>query len=96
MAGRRVVPQQRDTGNKGSSRRRGPQPDETNALLPGIPMLRNSERGALKKCEFLWDLTYNQHLKPQRDTPALRFGSLIHKALAAYCFSSAPEPGTSH
>jgi hypothetical protein len=47
-------------------------------------MLRNSERGTLKKCEFLWDLTYNRLLKPQTEMPALRFGSLIHQALAAY------------
>src|SRR5262249_31338558 len=47
-------------------------------------MLRTSERGAMKMCEFLWDLTYNQGLKPQYDMPALRFGSLCHKALAAW------------
>jgi hypothetical protein len=47
-------------------------------------MLRTSERTTAKKCEFLWDLTYNQRLKPHTDAPALRFGSLIHKALAAY------------
>lgn len=47
-------------------------------------MLRTSERGALKKCEFLWDLTYNRRIKPLTDMPALRYGSLIHGALAAY------------
>lgn len=36
----------------------------------------------MKMCEFLWDLTYNRRLKPYSDMPALRFGSLAHKALA--------------
>jgi hypothetical protein len=45
-------------------------------------MLRTSERGTLKRCEFLWDLTYNRQLKPLREMPALRFGSLMHMALA--------------
>jgi hypothetical protein len=47
-------------------------------------MLRTSERGSLKRCEFAWDLGFNQKLKPLIDAPALRFGSLVHKALAAY------------
>jgi hypothetical protein len=47
-------------------------------------MLRTSERGAMKMCEFFWDLTYNQELKPLSDMPALRFGGLVHKALAAW------------
>lgn len=47
-------------------------------------MLRNSERATLKRCEWLWDLTYNQRLKPQSEMPALRFGSLVHMALADY------------
>lgn len=51
---------------------------------PPLPQLRTSERSALKHCEFLWDLTYNRLLKPQTDMPALRFGSLAHKALAGW------------
>lgn len=47
-------------------------------------MLRTSERGTIKKCEFLWDITYNRRLKPQTEMPALRFGTLCHRALAAY------------
>lgn len=47
-------------------------------------MLRTSERGTAKRCEWLWDRTYNDRLKPYTDAPALRFGSLIHRALAAY------------
>lgn len=49
-----------------------------------VPMLRTSERSTLKKCEFLWDLTYNKRIKPLTDGPALRFGSLIHRSLADY------------
>jgi len=47
-------------------------------------MLRTSERTTLKKCEWLWDRTYNDRLKPYSDAPALRFGSLVHRALAAW------------
>jgi hypothetical protein len=47
-------------------------------------MLRTSERTTLKKCEWLWDRTYNDKLKPFTDAPALRFGSLVHRALAAW------------
>jgi hypothetical protein len=47
-------------------------------------MLRTSERSALKRCEFAWDLEYNRKLKPLSEAPALRFGSLVHKALAAW------------
>jgi hypothetical protein len=47
-------------------------------------MLRTSERTTAKKCEWLWDRTYNDRLKPYTDAPALRFGSLIHRALADY------------
>lgn len=47
-------------------------------------MLRNSERSTAKRCEFLWELTYLQQLKPDSTMPALRFGTLAHKALADY------------
>ena len=48
-----------------------------------LPMLRTSERSALKKCEWLWDITYNRRLRG-RAAPALRFGTLVHAALARY------------
>ena len=51
---------------------------------PTLPLLRTSERSTLKKCEWLWDRTYNDFLKPQTDMPALRFGSLCHVALAGW------------
>lgn len=49
-----------------------------------LPMLRTSERGTLKRCEFAWHLSYNRKLKPLREGPALRFGGLVHTALAAW------------
>src|SRR6516165_2950536 len=48
-----------------------------------LPMLRTSERSALKKCEWLWDITYNRRLRG-RAAPALQFGTLVHAALARY------------
>ena len=49
-----------------------------------LPMLRTSERSTLKSCEWKWYLTYERRVKPQVDMPALRFGTLIHVALAAW------------
>jgi len=49
-----------------------------------LPFLRTSERSAMKHCEWLWERAYVDRLKPQTDMPALRFGSLCHKALAGW------------
>lgn len=50
----------------------------------GLPQLRNSERGAFKRCQFLWHLTFQKELRPITAAPALRFGTLVHAALAKY------------
>jgi len=71
----------------GTGRRRlGRQADSSITLPEGVslPLLRTSERTTYKKCEFLWWLIYENKLQPQTEMPALRFGSLVHKALAAY------------
>ena len=47
-------------------------------------LVRNSERGALKKCEWLWKWEFVDLLKPDEDAVALRFGDLVHQALAKY------------
>jgi hypothetical protein len=47
-------------------------------------MLRNSERSTFKKCRFLWDISYNRRLAPNVSQPALRFGTLVHSALALH------------
>lgn len=47
-------------------------------------LVRTSERTAFDKCRWMWDLSFNQQLRQRRDGPALRFGSLIHIALAEY------------
>jgi hypothetical protein len=47
-------------------------------------MMRNSERSTLKTCEFRWHIIYERQLQPHYAAPALRFGTLIHAALAAY------------
>lgn len=51
-------------------------PAEASKLL-----VRTSERGNWKRCRWLWDRNYNQHLKPIQESPALRFGTLVHAAL---------------
>lgn len=47
-------------------------------------MLRTSERTTQKACEFRWWLNYVENLQPHTSAPALRFGSLIHKAMAGW------------
>lgn len=49
-----------------------------------LPMLRTSERGTFKRCRWKWWYEFEETLKPKTDVPPLRFGSLIHLALAAY------------
>jgi hypothetical protein len=53
-------------------------------FLSGLPLVRTSERGAFNRCRWAWDMSYNQRLRQRRDRPVLRFGTLIHKALADY------------
>ena len=52
--------------------------------LDGLPMLRTSERGTFKRCRWKWWQEFEEKLKPQAAVPPLRFGSLIHMALADY------------
>lgn len=47
-------------------------------------MLRNSERQSYKRCRQQWDWSFNHRLKPIEASPALRFGDLVHRALAVY------------
>lgn len=46
-----------------------------------VPMLRTSERSSFKRCRWQWERAYVDHLKPRVERPALRFGTLVHKAL---------------
>lgn len=46
--------------------------------------LRTSERTSYRRCRQRWQWGYVEHLQPKTSASALRFGTLIHKALAAY------------
>lgn len=46
--------------------------------------LRNSERGSWKTCRWRWAWSYRDGLQAREAPHALRFGDLIHQALAAY------------
>lgn len=46
--------------------------------------LRNSERSTWKTCRWRWSWTYRDGLQAVQAPYALRFGDLIHQALAAY------------
>ena len=50
----------------------------------GLPMLRTSERATFKRCRWKWWQEFEEVLKPKTPVPPLRFGSLIHLALADY------------
>lgn len=47
-------------------------------------LLRTSERRDWKRCRWRWNLGYNKGYTPKEDKPALRFGDLVHQALAIY------------
>jgi hypothetical protein len=49
-----------------------------------IPRLRTSERSTFKACEFRWYFTYGIGKQVITPAPSLRFGTLIHAALAKY------------
>ena len=49
-----------------------------------LPQLRTSERTTFERCRFLWYQNYVLARRPNIDRPPLRFGTLIHGALAAY------------
>jgi hypothetical protein len=52
--------------------------------LNTLPQLRTSERTTFERCRYLWYLNYVLKRRPIIDRPPLRFGTLIHGALAAY------------
>lgn len=49
-----------------------------------LPMLRTSERSTFKRCRWKWYHEFEEILKPRTPVPPLRFGSLVHMALADY------------
>jgi len=46
--------------------------------------VRNSERNTFARCRQRWQWAYRDNLTPKNVKPALRFGDLVHQALAAY------------
>jgi hypothetical protein len=52
--------------------------------MSDVPLLRTSERSAWTQCRQRWHWSYVDCLKPKSEVPALRFGDLVHQALAAY------------
>lgn len=60
-------------------------PAEVRASGPsGLPMLRTSERSTFRRCHWKWWMEFEECIKPTIDVPPLRFGTLIHEALAGY------------
>lgn len=49
-----------------------------------LPLLRTSERISFKQCRQKWHWEFNDRIKPREELPALKFGDLVHQALAAY------------
>lgn len=86
MPGRRTTPPQASPAEDGQAgrRKRTGAAASLERLPSGLPMLRTSERGTLKGCEWRWDLEFNRRIKPQVSMPALRFGTLAHTAMAGW------------
>ena len=59
-------------------------PARTTRVTTKTALLRTSERTLFNRCRFSHHLSYNIHLTPKREAPALRFGTLIHAALERY------------
>lgn len=73
----------RRQASKTPTRSRGKSPAGTRANnFPDT--LRTSERSNLNRCRQRWSWGYNDLLRPRREAPALRFGTLIHRALEHY------------
>lgn len=49
-----------------------------------VTLLRNSERMSFKRCRQQWHWNFNELLKPVETSPPLKFGDLVHQALAIY------------
>src|SRR5262245_57399938 len=47
-------------------------------------LIRTSEQQSYNRCKWAWDLSYNQRLRQKRPGPVLRFGTLVHEALAEW------------
>lgn len=54
---------------------------KSKAKAQPVALVRTSERTTFKRCRFQWEQTYVAGLTPIREAPALRFGTLVHKAL---------------
>lgn len=70
---------QRKRGGKQKRKRK------QSAKQPPLPerQIRTSERSAWNRCRAHWHWAFVDRLKPIDEDPALRFGTLIHKALEA-------------
>lgn len=49
-----------------------------------VQLLRTSERTTFKRCRQQWHWNFNDKLKPREESAPLKFGDLVHQALAAY------------
>lgn len=58
----------------------------TEPIVGNLPMLRQSERAAFKRCNWAWYQEYVLNIRPiaQSNTTAADFGTLIHMALAEF------------
>jgi hypothetical protein len=63
---------------KARSRRRVRKPAHKS---PSTPLVRTSERTSFKTCRWQWARGWIDQIKPRDEAPALRFGTLVHKAL---------------
>lgn len=66
---------------KPPTRRATPKKRRAKKAAPLKVLVRTSERTSFNRCRQAWEWGYNQKLSPVHEKPALRFGSLVHKAM---------------
>lgn len=65
------------------------------AIQFSLPLLRQSERAAFKRCNWAWYQSYVNHLQPINERKEIAdFGTLMHMALAEYYSKPGFERGT--
>jgi len=67
--------------SKKSNSKKRPVKRKRQTAKPQPLLIRTSERSSHEACPWQWGMGYIHKLSPRREAPALRFGTLVHKAL---------------
>jgi len=65
--------------------------DELREHNPGVPVVSFSQIMSYDRCEFAWNLSYNEGWKARDEGPALLLGTMIHELLAVWYHTRSRE-----